>query len=928
MTDYKDTLNLPKTSFPMRANLAQREPNILKNWQDNDVEAQLRLERKNRPRFVLHDGPPYANGRIHIGHAVNKILKDIVVKNRSLEGFDAPYRAGWDCHGLPVELHIEKKYKLKDDVEFRKKCREFVTQQVELQKESFIRLGIISRWQDPYLTMTPSIEADIVRSIGQLVRQGSIIHGVKPVHWCLQCASALSEAEIEYRDHRSPAIDIRFSAQGLTKLGTLSLKPEKTVSCAVWTTTPWTLPANQALCVHTKMEYAVIETAEEYLLLASSLAEAALARYELGSTKTIGVVQGQDLLGLQFSEPWNGKPVPVLAGEHVSDDTGTGIVHTAPDHGMDDFVVGQANHLSPFNLVDHRGKFRADLAHIGGLNIFAANDVIVQHLRESKKLLCAQSLDHSYPHCWRHHKPIIFRATPQWFIALDKNDLRHKAIAAIAKVQWFPSWGDKRIEAMICDRPDWCISRQRRWGVPLPFFFHKTTGELHPDSDHIIDRVADKIEQGGLEAWFASEPSDFCAEADEYQRAMDVGDVWLDSGLTHTTVLRTDPHLAYPADLYLEGSDQYRGWFQSSLLTSVAIYGQAPYRQVLTHGFVVDESGHKMSKSLGNVIDPQKLIDRYGADVLRLWVAATDYSAEMRISEQILQRTVDSYRRVRNTIRFLLSNIHDFDPEQDSVAIEECLVLDRWAIQQCFVVQEKIQSLYLEYKFHLVVRELVQFFTIVLGAFYLDVLKDRLYTSATTGHARRSAQTAMSIILQASVRWWMPILSYTAEEVWQQMGSNEKPSVLLLEWLAPPSATHPLTKNTDQTVQKILDIRRCLEKQIEPMRQNQTITSALDIQITLYVSEGCHDDLFAIGDELRFMLLCSQVKVELKTQTTPEAVVCLEDLRMAIAISQQSKCVRCWQRREDVGDEKTHPELCQRCVTNITDPAGWSHRFA
>ena len=979
MTEYKDTLSLPRTGFPMRAQLPRREPGILGFWQERDIEGRLRRERHRRPRFVLHDGPPYANGPIHIGHAVNKILKDIVVKHRSLDGYDAPYRPGWDCHGLPVELQVEKKGGGSDAREFRRRCRAYVETQVAGQREAFVRLGVLGRWAEPYLTMEPGNEADIVRAIGQLVRRGVIEHGVKPVHWCLKCGSALSEAEIEYLDHTSPAIDVRFLADGVDRVGDVELDGRRALCCAVWTTTPWTLPANLALCVHPDMAYVVYDCGEEYVLVARKLAEAALERYRLAGAREIGEVAGRALVGMAFRGPWNDRVVPVLAGSHVTEEAGTGIVHTAPDHGVDDFNVGSAAGLTPLHLVDGRGRFVDGVDAVGGERVFDANAPIIERLRARGRLLCAGELRHSYPHCWRHHTPIIFRATPQWFILMDSGGLRERALELVKDVEWFPQWGDVRISRMISDRPDWCISRQRRWGVPLPFFFHKETHQLHPRTTEIVDAVAELVERDGIDAWFDAESSAFldATELGQYERVHDVADVWLDSGLTHATVLRSDGTLAVPADLYLEGSDQYRGWFQSSLLTSAALYGSTPYRQVLTHGFVVDESGRKMSKSLGNVIDPADVIKRHGADVLRLWVASTDYSAEMSLSDQIIERTVDIYRRLRNTLRFLLGNTHDFHPARDAVPLAECVELDRWALRECFRVQEQVQSLYLQYRFHIALREIIQLCTVTLGAFYLDICKDRLYTAANKGPARRSAQTAMHLILEATTRWLAPVLSFTAEEVWQEIrraggvgaGANgdanpshgvsasakpdsragngmaeegafgnipdERPeSILLAEWLPCPAPVREwlnedaATTSLDARWQRIAQLRRWQEQLLEPMRQSKEIASALDVHVSIYCAENDHRWLSPMADELRFALLCSHTTVHKLDEAPPTATQGDEHIRLSVTKTEDPKCQRCWQRRPTVGQDSQHPTLCDRCITNIQQDSGEHRRYA
>src|SRR5512139_740499 len=750
MTDYKNTLNLPDTPFPMRGDLPKREPQMLAQWQAQQRYQRIRAASKGRRKFILHDGPPYANGDIHIGHAVNKVLKDIIIKSRTLAGFDAPYVPGWDCHGLPIELQVEKKHgKEIAPARFRELCREYAAEQVERQKKDFIRLGVLGDWDHPYLTMAYQTEAEIIRALGKIHQRGYLYQGRKPVNWCLDCQSALAEAEVEYEDKTSPAIDVGFEVADKAALGKamkVDLPADAKVYAVIWTTTPWTLPANQAVSVHPEFEYQLWKTAKGYVLLVAELAEACLKRYEL-SGEVVGHCKGQALECLALQHPFHARQVPIICGEHVTLEAGTGMVHTAPAHGLDDYFVGQKYNLPNDNPVGDDGKFISTTAPAGatplaGLFVWKANDVVIDCLKNSGHLLHLQKLQHSYPHCWRHKTPIIFRSTPQWFIGMEQNSqnqtlLREVANQAVADTDFYPAWGRARLEAMIAKRPDWCVSRQRNWGVPMPLFVHKETQQLHPRTDELLEAVAKRVEQQGIEAWFSLDAAELLgADAAHYRKLSDTLDVWFDSGATHAAVLRQRPELGFPADLYLEGSDQHRGWFQSSLLTACAIDGRAPYDALLTHGFVVDGSGHKMSKSKGNVIAPQKIFDTLGADILRLWVAATDYSGELTISDEILKRVVESYRRIRNTLRFLLANIADFDIKQQAMPVADWLEIDRYALALVHKLQAEVQDDYARFEFHLVVQKLQAFCSEELGGFYLDILKDRLYTTAAGSTAR------------------------------------------------------------------------------------------------------------------------------------------------------------------------------------------------
>ncbi|HNF90121.1 MAG TPA: isoleucine--tRNA ligase, partial [Thiobacillaceae bacterium] len=828
MPDYKDTLNLPDTPFPMRGDLAKREPAWVKSWQEKKRYEKIRAASKGRPLFILHDGPPYANGDIHIGHAVNKILKDVIVKSRTLDGFDAPYVPGWDCHGLPIELQVEKTHgKDTPPARFRELCREYAASQVERQKADFIRLGVLGDWDNPYLTMDYRFEADIIRELGKIQGNGHLYLGAKPVHWCVDCGSALAEAEVEYEDKTSPAIDVAFPVADCADLARrlgLPADGDCPAYAVIWTTTPWTLPANQAVAVHPDFAYDLIRTPKGFLILARDLAEAAIKRYGFEAVETVAQVKGRDLEGLTLQHPFYERQVPVILADFVTLEAGVGLVHIAPGHGHDDYIAGQKYGLAVANPVGDDGKFYADTPLLGGLSVWAGNKKVLEVLTENGRLLAQEALKHSYPHCWRHKSPIIFRATRQWFIGMDKNGLRDKAMRAVDDTEFFPAWGRARLEAMMKTRPDWCVSRQRNWGVPMPFFVHKSTGELHPRSQELLEEVAKRVEQAGIEAWFSLDPKELLGpEAEDYVKNRDTLDVWFDSGVTHACLLKEREGLKHPADLYLEGSDQHRGWFQSSLLTGCATDGHAPYEALLTHGFVVDGKGMKMSKSKGNVIAPQKVMDTYGADILRLWVASTDYSGELTISDEILKRAVDGYRRIRNTLRFLLANTADFEPGTDLVDPEDWLEIDLYALALTRRMQESVLADYRVYSFHTAVQRLHNFCSEDLGAFYLDILKDRLYTTAKDGRPRRAAQSALWHILQALTRLMAPILSFTAEEIWALQCKSE--SVFLGLW-------HGIASQPDEDLlvsrwERLRELRGQALKRIEELRVEGRVGSSL-----------------------------------------------------------------------------------------------------
>ena len=943
MTDYKDTLNLPHTDFPMRGNLAKREPAFLEHWQKIDLYGKLRQlsRQEQRPPFVLHDGPPYANGDIHIGHAVNKILKDIIIKSRSLSGFDAPYIPGWDCHGLPIELQVEKKLGKAGlavtPAEFREACRRYAREQVDGQRRDFIRLGVIGDWDNPYLTMDYRFEADIVRALGRIIDKGHLHKGAKPVHWCVDCGSALAEAEVEYENKSSPAIDVRFTVLDEEALMTRCHHVEGhegtgPVSVVIWTTTPWTLPANQAVALNPALEYSVVQCdgvgdhVPERLIIASDLLKDVMGRYDVDKYRVIAYCRGADLEGLKLAHPFYERQVPVILGEHVTLDAGTGAVHTAPGHGQEDYVVGAKYKLKIDNPVSGAGTFVKGTPLFEGQHVFKANDSVIEVLKARNMLVHEEAISHSYPHCWRHKTPIIFRATPQWFISMDQNGLREAALNAIDGVKWIPDWGQARIRAMVEGRPDWCISRQRTWGVPITLFIHKESNKLHPRSVELIEEIAKRIEEKGIDAWFSLEPKELLGEeADQYEKVTDTLDVWFDSGVTHFAVLRQREGLEqYPvADLYLEGSDQHRGWFQSSLMTSVAMEDSAPYRAVLTHGFTVDSKGQKMSKSKGNVVAPQKVIKTLGADIIRLWVASTDYRGEMTVSDEILKRTSDAYRRIRNTARYLLSNLNGFDPAADMLPAEKMLSLDKWAVAQTRRLQQQITTAYEAYEFHVIYQLIHNFCAVELGSFYLDITKDRQYTTRADSIARRSAQTAMYHIIEALVRWLAPILSFTAEDIWQVMPGYRNESALLNTWYALPEM-YENTADEDAALLywgKVIEVRDAVNKELEKLRIAGEIGSGLAAEVSVHCGREIYDVLAALEDELRFVFITSTAEIALYENPVPGAehytLSTNDEIWVSVKPSSAPKCVRCWHHRADVGSDDRHPQLCARCVENV-----------
>lgn len=909
----------------MKANLAQREPQTLQRWLKEDLYHIIRAARRGCEKFILHDGPPYANGNIHLGHAVNKTLKDIIVKSKTLSGYDAPYVPGWDCHGLPIEHQVEKKIGkagVKVDFKtFRQKCREYAAKQVAAQKKDFIRLGVLGDWEHPYLTMSFSFEADIIRALGKVAENGHLQKGFKPVYWSVVGGSALAEAEVEYHEKTSFSIDVRYPVAdeqafaGIVK----DLSGSGPIAVVIWTTTPWTLPSSQAVSVNPELEYVVVQAGDERLVMATALVDSVMARAKVEDYAIVGHCSGAALENLVLRHPFYDRDIPVLLGDHVTTDAGTGCVHTAPDHGMEDFLVGKRYGIGTLNYVDANGIFRDDVELFAGQHVYKVDEPVIEVLIEKGALLHQGKITHSYPHCWRTKTPLIFRATPQWFISLTQNNLLGAVKEAIKQVRWIPAWGQARIEGMVDSSPDWCISRQRTWGAPIALFVHRETQALHPETPRLIEEVAQLVEKDGMDAWFDLEPEQLLGSgAKDYEKVTDTLDVWFDSGVTHFAVLNKNPELRYPADLYIEGSDQHRGWFQSSLKTAMAIEGSPPYKEVMTYGFTVDEHGRKMSKSLGNVILPDEVINTLGADVLRLWIAATDCSTEMHVSKEILTRASDSYRRIRNTARYFLANLADFDPATDLLSNDQLLAIDRWALDTSARLQEEIETLYNKYQFHTIYQKLHNFCVVEMSSFYLDVIRDRQYTTQSSSRARRSAQTAIYHIAEAFVRWITPILSFTADEIWQLMPGDRSQSIFTALWYLLEKMPNGGDMNREFW-NKIIDVKAAVNKVLEGKRNNKVIGGAQDAEIILACDEQWQDELGKLGTELRFVFMTSYAT----TVPLSEAggndfeVTDVQGLKVAVMKSVHPKCVRCWDRREDVGSNLEHPEICGRCVENV-----------
>ena len=937
-TDYRSTLNLPDTPFPMRGDLPKREPGWVDSWNEGGLYKRLRDAREGAPLFVLHDGPPYANGKLHIGHALNKILKDMIVKSRQLSGFDAQYIPGWDCHGLPIENAIEKLHGRnlgRDDMQA--KSRAFATEQIGQQREDFKRLGVLGDWERPYRTMDPANEAGEIRAFKRVIERGFVYRGLKPVYWCFDCGSSLAEFEIEYADKKSETLDVAFETDDAAKLaaafGMGALPADKTAFAVIWTTTAWTIPANQALNAHPEFTYALVDTPMGCLVLAETLVEKCLERFGLTGT-VIATAPGKALGGLNFRHPLFDVDAgyrrlsPVYLAEYVSDADGTGLVHSSPAYGVDDFNSCVAHGMSVddiLNPVQGNGAYAADWPLFGGLHIWKAVPVILEALKNAGRLMATQTITHSYPHCWRHKTPVIYRAAAQWFVRMDEGEgvftkdkapktLRQLALEAIDATRFYPENGRTRLRDMIANRPDWCISRQRSWGVPVPFFLHKDSGELHPRTMEILDQAADIVEQGGIEAWsrVTTEQILGATDAPHYTKSTDILEVWFDSGSTFQHVLRGSHANAYPngafhaegpeADLYLEGHDQHRGWFHSSLLLGCALYDRAPYKGLLTHGFATDGQGRKMSKSLGNTVDPQTVTSKLGAEIVRLWVASTDYSGDLNIDDKILARVVDAYRRIRNTLRFLLANVSDFDSAKDAVPLDQMLEIDRYALARAAQFQAEVLAHYAVYEFHPVVTKLQVYCSEDLGAFYLDVLKDRLYTTAPGSLARRSAQTALHQITHAMLRWMAPFLSFTAEEAWPVLAGAQNQGSIFFETFAKlPAADEALLAKWS----RIRAVRETVNKEIETVRTAGGVGSSLQATVKLTVPADDHALLASLGDDLKFVLIVSQVDL-------------LEgDAGVAVVPANAAKCERCWHYRDDVGVDAQHATLCGRCISNL-----------
>jgi len=929
MSDYKHTLNLPETAFPMRGNLANREPEMLKRWQDLNVYGNLREQRAGRKKFILHDGPPYANGSIHIGHAVNKILKDMIVKSRGFMGFDAPYVPGWDCHGLPIEHKVEQKIGkagVKVDYKtFRQACRDYATKQITGQKADFIRLGVMGEWDKPYLTMDPKVEAGIVRALGKIVDKGHLVRGYKPVYWSVVGQSALAEAEVEYQDKTSTQIDVRFTAVNQAKALSLfnTSAGEGEVSVVIWTTTPWTIPANQAVSLGAELDYSLVQAdvgaGPERMILASAMVEGVMARWDVAGYQVLAQCTGAQLEHLALQHPVYDKHVPVILGDHVSTDAGTGAVHTAPDHGVEDFVVGKTYGIGTLNMVQADGTYTSATGEFAGVHVYKADDPVCDALTREGKLVRKEKFRHSFPHCWRTKTPLIYRATPQWFISMEKENLRADALEAIKGIRWVPTWGQNRIEAMVRQSPDWCVSRQRTWGVPITLFIHKETQDLHPNTQSLIEKVAQAIEVDGIDAWYDLDTRELLGDdADHYEKVLDTLDVWFDSGVTHESVLRVREELGqFPADLYLEGSDQHRGWFQSSLKTSIAINGVAPYKQVLTHGFTVDGKGYKMSKSLGNVIAPQEVTNDLGADILRLWVAATDYSGEMTVSKDILRQSADGYRRIRNTARFLMSNLTGFDPTKHTVAPADMMALDRWMVDRTLQLQNEIHEDYENYAFLKIYQKVYNFCESTLGGFYLDIIKDRQYTTQAESLTRRSCQTALYHVAEALVRWVAPILSFTADEIWQHLPGERGETVFYETWYQGLSEMPQSVELGRDYWRDISAVKEAVNKRLEDARKQGVIKGSLSAEVTLFCDGELAEKLKHLGEELRFVLITSEADVKPASEAVDAEQTGYEGLLVQVRPAGNIKCERCWHHRVDVGSHADHPDLCSRCVTNV-----------
>ena len=919
--NYRDTLNLPQTELSMKAGLPKKEPEILDFWNDIGLYKKIRQQNLNNKKFILHDGPPYANGAIHLGHSVNKILKDITIKSKTLQGLDAPYVPGWDCHGLPIELNVEKKHGKRSELVQNKKmfqeaCKEYALTQIESQKKDFIRLGVLGEWDNPYKSLDSSFEANAVRALGRIYEAGHIEKGEKPVHWCQDCGSALAEAEVEYQDKTSKSIDVAFKAneQSLKKLNEVfATNIVDGISFVIWTTTPWTIPSNVAVCINPELDYALIKLDGEHLVIAEAMIELCMERWGTTS-ELVSKTLGKNLVDISLIHPFIERNSELLHGDHVTTEAGTGCVHTAPAHGLDDYFICKKHGIETFKALNSKGFFKEEFEFIAGLPASKADPLVIEKLNEVKALVNCEDFHHSYPHCWRHKSPLIFTSTAQWFISMNKSGLLNEALQSISGVSWEPSWGEQRIEGMLTDRPDWCISRQRNWGVPITLVVHKESGAIHPNQSELFKQFANLIEENGISSWESLDLNEFIDDGDSYIKITDSLDVWFDSGVTHFAVSEQRFEEGIVADLYLEGSDQHRGWFQSSLLTSIAMNGRAPYKAVLTHGFVVDENGRKQSKSLGNVVSPQKVWDSLGADILRLWVASADFRSEMVASDEILKRVSDQYRRIRNTFRFILGNLNDFD-ESKKILFEDQIELDKWIVLETSKLQEDVLKLYESYSYHNVVQKIHNFCVNELGGIYLDIVKDRLYTCKDSSHARQSCQTSLNYVLNTMVRLTAPILSFTSEEIWQThpslKGQNE--SIFLSKYFESKQEGECVISLSDWA--RIFEIKDIVNQSIERLRNENKLKGSLDSNVIISANEEDKSILDKLGSELHFVFISSKASV-------------IDGDTLSIQIDQMSddKCTRCWHRDSTVGESKDHPEICSRCEENI-DQSGESRSF-
>ena len=920
--DYKDTLNLPHTNLPMKAGLASKEPELLKYWDSINLYQKLRDKKKGKDLYLLHDGPPYANGDIHLGHAVNKVLKDITIKFQSFMGKDAPYVPGWDCHGLPIELNVEKKFAKKKDriaskQDFTDACRSYAETQVSKQRDDFIRLGVLGDWFNPYLTMSKNFEADTVRALGRIITNGHLERGEKPVHWCMSCGSALAEAEVEYKDKTSTSIDVLFEVDP----GSMdAIQDQFQISdltntfFVIWTTTPWTLPANVAVSINPELEYSLVDSPQGNCIIATDLVESCSQRWNQELT-VIAKTKGSNLENLVLRHPFLDRESVLIHGDHVTAEDGTGCVHTAPAHGLEDYFICKTNNLSTIHALNNKGVFKEDIDWLTGLSTFKADPVIVSKLHDNNRLIVENDFEHSYPHCWRHKTPLIFMSTPQWFISMKKSGLLEGAQEAIEDVNWKPAWGKQRIASMLDERPDWCISRQRNWGVPITLILHKETGELHPKQNSLFHDIALIIEEQGIDGWSNLDLNDLIEDADQYTKVNDTLDVWFDSGVTHVGVIDRLYGAEVVADLYLEGSDQHRGWFQSSLLTGIGINGMPPYKEVLTHGFVVDEQGRKQSKSLGNVIAPQQIWNSLGADILRLWIASTDFRSEMVASDEIFKRVSDQYRRIRNTFRFLAGNLHEFNSQTDACKLEDLIELDKWILNASSMLEKEVIEHYEKYEYHMVVQKIHNFCVNELGGTYLDIIKDRQYTTKANSFARHSAQTAIDIILTRLVKLAAPILSFTAEEVWQAYPgtASKQESVFLAEF---EELEDIPSKVSYQDWETILEVRDIVNQTIEAERNQGNIKGSLDTEIDLVIPKSLYDTLATFLNEIHFLFIVSECRI-----TAGDEISC------TITNSTNKKCIRCWHHDPSIGESELHPEICQRCISNV-DGDGEERKFA